>query len=364
MIISESTIFLSSQRTAFSAQARQESLTLWRGRQEAQPVGIGQGRQNSPQQLRAAIGGSQDRVNLVHSGEVRRHEVRPEDTQMSEEKEMNANLNMRLLRDLFARLTGRRFTFITPPQGHQQQTDAPAPAGAPAGGPTPQETSAEGFGLAYNYHQSHYEYEKTEFNAGGMITTADGQEIEFSVSLSMSREFSSEQNIQIRAGEALKDPLVLNFSGTAAQLGQRDFHFDIDADGHKDQIAFVAPGSGFLALDKNGDGVINDGRELFGALSGNGFADLAAHDRDGNLWIDENDPIYQDLRIWSRDAEGNDQLIALGMAGVGAIYLGHIATQFSLNDSNNALLGQVRQTGLALMESGLAVTVQQLDLVA
>ncbi len=364
MIISESTIFLSSQRTAFSAQARQESLTLWRGRQEAQPVGIGQGRQNSPQQLRAAIGGSQDRVNLVHSGEVRRHEVRPEDRQMSEEKEMNANLNMRLLRDLFARLTGRRFTFITPPQGHQPRTDAPAPAGAPAGGPTPQEASAGGFGLAYNYHQSHYEYEKTEFNAGGMITTADGQEIEFSVSLSMSREFSSEQNIQIRAGEALKDPLVLNFSGTAAQLGQRDFHFDIDADGHKDQIAFVAPGSGFLALDKNGDGVINDGRELFGALSGNGFADLAAHDRDGNLWIDENDPIYQDLRIWSRDAEGNDQLIALGMAGVGAIYLGHIATQFSLNDSNNALLGQVRQTGLALMESGLAVTVQQLDLVA
>ncbi|HSL40616.1 MAG TPA: hypothetical protein VK857_09600, partial [Desulforhopalus sp.] len=223
---------------------------------------------------------------------------------------------------------------------------------------------AEGFGLAYDYHQSRYEYEKTEFNAGGMITTADGQEIEFSVSLSMSREFSSEQNIQIRAGEALKDPLVLNFSGTAAQLGQRDFHFDIDADGHKDQIAFVAPGSGFLALDKNGDGVINDGRELFGALSGNGFADLATHDRDGNLWIDENDPIYQDLRIWSLDAEGNDQLIALGMAGVGAIYLGHIDTQFSLNDSNNALLGQVRQTGLALMESGLAVTVQQLDLVA
>ena len=72
----------------------------------------------------------------------------------------------------------------------------------------------------------------------------------------MSREFYSEQNMQVRAGDALKDPLVINFSGTAAQLGQRDFYFDIDADGSKDQIAFVGEGSGLLALDKNEDGSI------------------------------------------------------------------------------------------------------------
>ena len=41
-------------------------------------------------------------------------------------------------------------------------------------------------------------------------------------------------------------------------------------------------GNAFLSLDKNSDGIINDGSELFGAASGNGFADLAKYDEDGN----------------------------------------------------------------------------------
>ena len=41
-------------------------------------------------------------------------------------------------------------------------------------------------------------------------------------------------------------------------------------------------GSGYLALDKNGDGTINDGSELFGTRNGDGFADLAQYDEDGN----------------------------------------------------------------------------------
>jgi hypothetical protein len=180
----------------------------------------------------------------------------------------------------------------------------------------------------------------------------------------MSREFYTEQNINIRAGDALKDPLVINFSGTAAQLTQRDFSFDIDADGTEEQISFVAPGSGFLALDKNNDGQINDGSELFGTASGNGFGDLSVYDLDGNNWIDENDAVYQNLRIWTKNSEGNDQLIALGKAGVGALYLGHIETLFSVKDDENGLLGQVRETGLAIMESGQVITMQQIDLVA
>ncbi len=36
-------------------------------------------------------------------------------------------------------------------------------------------------------------------------------------------------------------------------------------------IAFATGNSGFLAFDKNADGMINDGSELFGPESGNGF---------------------------------------------------------------------------------------------
>ena len=53
-----------------------------------------------------------------------------------------------------------------------------------------------------------------------------------------------------------------------------------------ENIAFVEPGSGMLALDRNGDGKVNDGRELFGPTAGNGFAGACRPDADGNRWID------------------------------------------------------------------------------
>jgi hypothetical protein len=45
------------------------------------------------------------------------------------------------------------------------------------------------------------------------------------------------------------------------------------------------------------DGRVNDGRELFGPRTGDGFAELAAYDDDGNNWIDENDGIHDNLSI-------------------------------------------------------------------
>lgn len=162
----------------------------------------------------------------------------------------------------------------------------------------------------------------------------------------------------------LKDPLAINFDGTAAQLTQETFSFDIDADGNDDQIAFVGPRSGLLALDTNSDGTINDGSELFGALSGDGFADLAAYDGDQNGWIDENDAIFSRLRIWMKTAAGENQLFALAEKGVGAIYLGRVETPFSVKDADNTLQGQVRATGLFLFEDGGVGTMQQFDLVA
>jgi hypothetical protein len=130
-----------------------------------------------------------------------------------------------------------------------------------------------------------------------------------------------------------------------------------------DQIAFVGPGSGFLALDKNSDGRINDGSELFGPTTGSGFGELAVYDQDKNGWIDENDSIYDRLRIWTRDANGQEQLLGLGQAGVGAIYLGNIDSPFLLKNADNQLQGQVKNTGIYLKEEGGVGTVQELDLV-
>ena len=221
----------------------------------------------------------------------------------------------------------------------------------------------EGWGMIYQRHESYHESETTQVSMQGIVHTADGRKIELSVGLSMSREFMSQNNLSVRAGDALKDPLVINFNGSAAQLTETIFRFDLDADGKAEHIAFVSPDSGFLALDRNGDGKINDGRELFGALSGDGFADLSIADDDGNNWIDESDAIFGRLLIWSRDAEGQETFSTLAERGVGAIYLGSIESPFHLKDSSNALQGIIRSSGLYLHEDGTAGTLQQLDLV-
>lgn len=230
-------------------------------------------------------------------------------------------------------------------------------------GAQPRSASPSG-GFEYNQSVTHYESESTSFQAQATVKTADGREINVNLQLSLSREFMSYSNLNIKAGNepVQVDPLVINYGAATASLTQQKYAFDIDANGSLDQISFVGPGSGFLALDLNGDGKINDGSELFGPQSGNGFNDLAKYDSDGNNWIDENDPIYDKLQIWSKDSSGNDVLVALGQKGVGAIYLGNVSTSFALKGADNQTNGQLQNTGIYLNENGSAGTIQHIDL--
>jgi hypothetical protein len=261
-----------------------------------------------------------------------------------------------ILEDFLYRLTGRHYKFRYL-KIHDLRADEGAPQ--PNGFHPPRKA---GYGLIYDYSETHTEKQSMAFSADGVVKTSDGRTINFSVALSMSREYQSSLQIHVRAGDAKIDPLVINLSGAAPQLSQqKDFRFDIDGDGDEDQISRLLAGSGFLALDKNGDGRINDGKELFGPASGDGFAELKTYDADGNGWIDENDPVYDRLRIWEDDGQGNMRLIALGEAGVGALYLGNVLSSFDIKDMHNNSLGTIQSAGVYLKEDGGAGTVQHVD---
>jgi hypothetical protein len=160
----------------------------------------------------------------------------------------------------------------------------------------------------------------------------------------------------------LRDPLIINFDGKAVELSGKRFEFDLDADGKTEALQGLSSGSAYLAIDSNADGCINDGSELFGTRSGNGFADLAKLDDDGNSWLDESDAAFDTLRLWQRDAAGHDTLSSLRDKGVGALYLGSVDTPFSLTDNENRLLAQIRASGVYLREDGRAGSLQQVDL--
>lgn len=206
------------------------------------------------------------------------------------------------------------------------------------------------------------EHEATGFSASGSVRTADGRNIDFTLGLAMCRDYSCERTLRQSGSVELRDPLVLNFDGGAAELTGQRFAFDLDADGSDEQIPGLAAGSAWLAFDRNADGRINDGSELFGTRSGDGFADLACLDEDGNGWVDEADSAFSSLCLWQRGEEGNDSLRALGETNVGALYLGSAETPFALTDSENARRGYIRTSGVYLREDGNVGTMQQVDL--
>lgn len=253
-------------------------------------------------------------------------------------------------------------------QGHHHHHKGDGEESHGQGGSSGQTTTAappqrEGYGVEYSYSARYSESEQMRFAASGTVKTADGKEISFKLEMQMSRSFSAEVNESLRLGDATKvDPLVINFAGKATELTDSKFQFDLDSDGDKENISFVKPGSGFLAFDRNQDGVINNGKELFGPGSGNGFAELAALDDDTNGWIDENDAAYSQLQVWSRDASGKDHLQGLKAANVGAISLKNIETSFTIKDDKNAQQGEVRSSSVFLQENGGAGTVSQIDL--
>ena len=211
----------------------------------------------------------------------------------------------------------------------------------------------------------HREEEHTAFATKGMVRTADGRELSFNLEFSMSRSFEEYYKETYETGfVSYCDPLVINLDTNIAQVSDQKFFFDLDQDGKEEEISSLKSGSGFLALDLNGDGVINDGGELFGTKSGNGFADLAKYDSDGNGWIDEADAVWEKLLIWTKDEDGNDKLYHLSELGVGAIGLGRTSTQFALNsEKDNSHNAMIRSTGIFLYENGNVSTVQHLDLV-
>ncbi len=208
------------------------------------------------------------------------------------------------------------------------------------------------------------EAESTTFATSGIVRTADGRDINFNMEVSMSRAFTASINSLEVESYIKTDPLMINLDTDIGSVSNQKFFFDLNADGKEEEISFAGKGSGFLALDRNGDGKINDGSELFGTKSGDGFKDLAAYDEDGNGWIDENDAVFSQLKIWTKDEEGNDRLIRLKDADVGAIYLGNADTQFSLKDDDHKLNGELKKTGIYLHESsGEVGTVNHVDLI-
>lgn len=132
----------------------------------------------------------------------------------------------------------------------------------------------------------------------------------------------------------LIDTRDANFSLSAPESGPL---FDMIPGGERERRSWPTRGVGFLVLDRNGDGLITDGSELFGSVTEqppsehrNGFAALARYDLNKDQRIDSSDRIFGDLRLWLDDnSDGLSQtaeLLPLAEFGIQGIALNYKET--------------------------------------
>lgn len=180
---------------------------------------------------------------------------------------------------------------------------------------------------------------------------------EFRVRFEAIRSESTTLSVRANQQAQKSDPLILDLDGDGIETSgiDRGVLFDITGDGRSEWTSFVTGGDAFLALDRNGNGAIDDGRELFGDQHGaaNGFAELAKFDDNRDGRIDANDGVFAQLRLFSLNADGSQNLRRLTEAGIAAIDLGHADKVVGLNrDDDLAQIGSYERTDGSTGQAG------------
>jgi hypothetical protein len=194
MKITSSDIAFQSTHTKLELNQKQENLQAWVGHNPGQPAG---------EQSGVILNISEKAFELQKSASST---TNPLDEDLENALSDKDKQKLLLLEKLMEQLTGKKFKFRIPKAIRLDEGTQPIQISQ--GSVTPR----AGWGLSYDSISSHYESEKVSFSSKGTILTSDGRSLSIDLTLNMSREFMSRQELHIRAGDAvMKDPLVINF---------------------------------------------------------------------------------------------------------------------------------------------------------
>jgi len=166
-----------------------------------------------------------------------------------------------------------------------------------------------------------------------------------------------------------RDPLTIDLDGdgieTVPASSTDPILFDHDGDGIKTGTGWVHPDDGFLVMDRNSNGVIDDGMELFGdatslytgGKAADGFAALRQEDTNNDGKVDNLDANWADLKVWrDLNQDGVSQageLSTMDQAGIAEFNVARIFNNQILPDGNQiADLGTYTKTDGSISTMG------------
>jgi Ca2+-binding RTX toxin-like protein len=149
---------------------------------------------------------------------------------------------------------------------------------------------------------------------------------------------------------SVKPPIVFDLDGNGIDLisiFESETVFDMDGDGRAERVGWAGPEDGFLALDRNGNGRIDDRGEISFASDLDGAVSdlegLRVYDTDGNGFFDKNDERFGEFQIW-QDANSDgisqaEELTTLAERGIESINLTLTLDDSAHDESDNYLYG-------------------------
>ena len=165
----------------------------------------------------------------------------------------------------------------------------------------------------------------------------------------------------LSVAETVRSPLVLDLDGDGVETTsvENGTHFDHDSNDFAEKSGWVGKDDGLLVHDKNNNGTIDDGTELFGnnsvlssgTTAKNGFEALADLDSNNDGIFNSSDTKWNNIKVW-KDANGNGivdegELLSLVQAGVAGINLDYEASTTVDNNGN-----EHKQTGTFIKTDG------------
>ncbi|VFQ45403.1 calcium-binding protein [Desulfoluna butyratoxydans] len=179
--------------------------------------------------------------------------------------------------------------------------------------------------------------EEYKLNGGILTVNKDGETLRIKNYTDNALGIHLKKKKEEEEGQNFSSPLVLDLNGngtTSVSMFDTTTYFDLNGDGFRERTGWAEAGDGILALDRDANGVIDSGNELFGNHTKNnqgevaqdGFQALSEHDGNYDGVIDKKDAVFSSLRVWMDTNQDGitqaDELKTLSELNIKSINLG------------------------------------------